>query len=72
VVLNHRQHRIRVKVGGVYEQALDAAFSFILLVDQRLWLDPFLLRDVEVHDVLGGIFELTKLLLQTYISIKQS
>jgi hypothetical protein len=29
---------------------------------------PLLLRDVEVHDVLGGILELAKLLLQTYIS----
>jgi hypothetical protein len=30
-----------------------------------------LLRDVEVHDILGGIFELAQLLLETYISSKQ-
>jgi hypothetical protein len=30
-----------------------------------------LLGDVEVHDILGSIFELAQLLLETYISSKQ-
>jgi hypothetical protein len=32
---------------------------------------PFLLRDVEVHHLLGSILEVLKLLLQTYISNEQ-
>jgi hypothetical protein len=40
VVLKRRQRRSRYKVGGVQEQALDATFSFIQPVDQRLWLAP--------------------------------
>jgi hypothetical protein len=46
-------------------------FSFVKLVNQWLWLDPLLLRNVEVHDVFGSIFELAELLLQTCISNEQ-
>jgi hypothetical protein len=35
-------------------------------------LPHLLLQDIEVHDILSGVLELTKLLLHTYISIKQS
>jgi hypothetical protein len=71
MVLNRRQRRSRYKFGSVQEQALDATFSFVELVNQRLWLGPLLLRNVEVYDILGDIFELAKLLLQTRISNKQ-
>jgi hypothetical protein len=37
--------------------------SVVESVDQWLWLSPLLLRDVEVHDILGDIFELAQLLL---------
>jgi hypothetical protein len=67
VVLHSRQSCSRSKVGSVQEQALDATFIFVKLVDQRLGISPLLLWDVEVHDILGGIFELTELLFETYI-----
>jgi hypothetical protein len=71
VVLNRRQRRSCRKVGGIQEQDLDATFSFVEPINQWLWLSPLLLRNAEVLDVLGGIFELAELLLQTCISNKQ-
>jgi hypothetical protein len=50
-------------VGSVQEQALDATFRLVKPVNQRLGLGPFLLQDVEVHDILSGVFELTQLAL---------
>jgi hypothetical protein len=52
--------------------ALDATFSLVKPVNQRLGFDPFLLRDVEVHDVLDGVFELAQLFLKTYTANKQN
>jgi hypothetical protein len=40
---------------GVQEEALDATFSLVQPVDQRLGFGSFFLRDVEVHDVLDSI-----------------
>jgi hypothetical protein len=40
VVLNRRWRRNRRKVCGIQEQALDATFSFVKPVNQRLWLGP--------------------------------
>jgi hypothetical protein len=48
---------------------LHATFCLVKPVNQRLGLGPFLLRDVEVHDVLGDVFELAQLLLKTCITI---
>jgi hypothetical protein len=59
-------------ISGVQQQALNAAFSFFQPIDQQLWLGPLLLQDIEVHDVLGSVLELAKLLLQTRISSKQT
>jgi hypothetical protein len=63
VVLDRQQRLSHRKVGGIQKQALDATFSFVNLVDQQLRLNPFFMWDVEVHDILGGIFELAQLLL---------
>jgi hypothetical protein len=70
-MLDGWQRRSRRKVGGVQEQALDATFSLIQPVDQRLGFDSFLLRDIKVRDVLGIVLELAQLLLQTCFSRKQ-
>jgi hypothetical protein len=71
VVLDNRQRRGRREIGGVQEQALNPTFCLVKLVIQRLGLDPFLPRDVEVHDILGGVFELAQLFFKTYITSKQ-
>jgi hypothetical protein len=68
VVLDGGQHHGRCKVGSVQEQALDATFSLVQPVDQRLGFSSFLLRDVKVHDVLGNVLELAQLLIKTCIS----
>jgi hypothetical protein len=70
MVLDDGQRRGRCKIGGVQEQALDATFSLVKPVDQQLGFGPFLLRDVEVHDVLGDVFELAQLFLKTCIANK--
>jgi hypothetical protein len=57
---------------GVQEQALDATFSLVKPVDRWLGFSPFLPRDVEVHDILGGVFELAQLFLKTCITSKQN
>jgi hypothetical protein len=49
----------------------DATISFVMPVDQELGFNPLLLKDVEVHDILGGVFELAQLLLETCIKNKQ-
>jgi hypothetical protein len=59
-------------VGGVQEQTLDATFSIVQSVDQRLGFGSFLLRDVKVHGVLGSILELAQLHLKTCISRKRN
>jgi hypothetical protein len=71
VVLDSLQRCSCRKVGVVQEQALDATFSLVKPVDQRLGFSSLLLRDVEVHDILGGVFELAQFLLKTCITIKQ-
>jgi hypothetical protein len=68
MVLHRQQCCSHRELGGVQQQALDTAFIFIQLVYQRLWIRSLLLRDLEVHDVLGGVLEVAKLLLQTCIS----
>jgi hypothetical protein len=40
VVLDSQQRYSRRKVGGVQEQALDATFSLVKPVDQRLGFSP--------------------------------
>jgi hypothetical protein len=45
--------------------------SLVKPVDQQLGFSPLLLRDVEVHDLLGGVFDLTQVLLKTCIANKQ-
>jgi hypothetical protein len=44
------------------QQALDPTLGLIQPVDQLFWPCPLLLRDVEVHHILGDIFEVAKLL----------
>jgi hypothetical protein len=46
VVLHRRQRCSCRKVGGIQEEDLDATFSFVEPVDQRLWLGPLLLRNI--------------------------
>jgi hypothetical protein len=64
-VLDGGQRRSCRKAGGVQQQDLDATFSLVQLVDQRLGFGSFLLRDVNVHDVLGSVLQLAQLLLRT-------
>jgi hypothetical protein len=47
-------------------------FSLVKPVDQWLGFSPFCLRDIEVHDILGGIFELAQLFLKTCITRKKN
>jgi hypothetical protein len=68
MVLDGGQHRDRRKVGGVQEQALDATFSLVQPVDQRLGFVSLLLGDVQVHDILGSVLQLAQLLFKTCIS----
>jgi hypothetical protein len=65
MVLHCGQHRGCGKLAGVQQKGLHPAISFVEAMLQLPWLRTLLLQDVDVHQVLSGLFKVDELFLQT-------